>query len=204
MYIIDPQPLIAAALQYLFAANAPFNVVGTGQSVKPLVLRTASPDVVLLCQEHGSTPVDDLVRACATAARSAKVCVVACHMHPELVPRILGAGAEGYAVKDADPSELIEAVIQIYSGTKWVDPRIEAGTFAPNSNAHAALSINPLSTRETEVLKLMAGGYSNREISIALSLSEKTIKNHISHIFAKLHITARTQAVIHAIKTGIA
>jgi len=65
-------------------------------------------------------------------------------------------------------------------------------------------NLNSLSERETEIVKLIAEGRSNREISATLGLSEKTIKNHISRIFAKLHITARTQAVVHAIKTGIA
>lgn len=204
VFIIDPQPLIAAALQYLFAANGAFHVVGTAQSVKGLFLRNAAPDVVLLCAEHGASTIDEQVSACRAAAESAKVCVVACHTHPELGSRILGAGADGCAVKDTAPGELIAAVIAIHSGSKYVDPRIRATGVATLGAARPARTINPLSLRETEVLKLIAGGYSNREISIALSLSEKTIKNHISHIFAKLHITARTQAVIHAIKTGIA
>jgi two-component system NarL family response regulator len=204
LFIIDPQPLIAAALGYLFAANTAFSVVGTAQLVAAVVLRAASPDVVLLCQEHGSTDLADMVGACSAAVPAAKVCVVACHSHHELGVRVLASGAVGYAVKDANPAELIEAVIGIHNGAKYLDPRIEAGTIGANGAAHRTRTLNPLSVRETEVLKLIAGGYSNREISIALSLSEKTIKNHISHIFAKLHITARTQAVIHAIKTGIA
>ncbi len=204
IFIIDPQPLIAAALKHLFAASPMFAVVGTAQVVKALVLRTVCPDVVLLCQEHGSTDVCDMVTACRAAAPAAKICVVACHTHPELLPRVVDAGAEGYAVKDTAPAELLDAIVQIANGSTWVDPRV--GTFTPGttSAARRVRTLSSLSTRETEVLKLIADGYSNREISIALSLSEKTIKNHISRIFAKLHITARTQAVIHAIKSGIA
>jgi two-component system NarL family response regulator len=204
LFIIDAQPLIAAALHHLFAANDAFSVVGTAQTVKALTLRTVLPDVILLCQEHGSTDVCELIAACRVAAPLAKVCVVACHMHSQLVPRALDAGAEGYAIKDTAPAELLDAIVQIHNGSKYVDPRIGINPADSNALSRRVRLLNHLSTRETEVLKLIADGYSNREISIALSLSEKTIKNHISRIFGKLHITGRTQAVIHAIKTGIA
>jgi DNA-binding NarL/FixJ family response regulator len=204
VFVIDPQPLIAEALQYFLAAKTRFVVVGTAQTVKALVLRTVCPDVILLGQEHGATDLCDMVAACRAAAPSANICVVACHMHPDLLPRVIAAGADGYAIKDAAPTELIDAVIQIYNGSTYIDPRMGASPLKPGTSARRARPLNRLTARETEVLKLIADGYSNREISIALSLSEKTIKNHISRIFAKLHITARTQAVIHAIKTGIA
>jgi two-component system NarL family response regulator len=168
------------------------------------MLRTVQPDVIVLCQEHGATDVCEMVTACRTAAPAAKVCVVACHTHPQLLPRALEAGAEGYAIKDTAPAELLDAVVQIHNGSTYIDPRVATRTTDSGSPARRVRLLNHLSLRETEVLKLIADGYSNREISIALSLSEKTIKNHISRIFAKLHITARTQAVIHAIKAGIA
>jgi two-component system response regulator DegU len=205
LFIIDAQPLIAAALHHLFAANGPFEVVGTDQLVTGGSLRLARPDVVVLCQDHGATGICDMIEACRSAVPDAKVCVVACHLHPELLPRVMEAGADGFTVKDMAPAEFLDAVVHIYQGGTYVDPRM--GAYLPGLNGGSARrvrTLNALSARETEVLRLIADGYSNREISIALSLSEKTIKNHISRIFAKLHITARTQAVIHAIKTGIA
>jgi DNA-binding NarL/FixJ family response regulator len=134
----------------------------------------------------------------------AKICFVACHPHPELMLRVVEAGAEGYAQKDNAPGVLTNAVIAICNGAIHVDPRVGSCPPEEGGSVRRARTFNNLSIRETEVLKLIADGYSNREISIALSLSEKTIKNHISRIFDKLNITARTQAVIHAIKTGIA
>jgi DNA-binding NarL/FixJ family response regulator len=204
IFIIDPQPLIAAALHHLFVANTMFQGVGTAQTVNGLMLRTVCPDVILLCQEHGSTDVCDMVAACRAAVPSAKICVVACHTHPELLRRVVDAGADGYAIKDTAPADLIDAVIQIHNGSTYVDPRVGAFPANPSTSSRRVRTLNNLSVRETEVLKLIADGYTNREISIALTLSEKTIKNHISRIFTKLHITARTQAVMHAIKTGIA
>ncbi len=204
LFIIDAQPLIAAALYHLFAANRPFEVVGTGGHVDASRLRATRPDVVVLCQDHGSTGLCDMIEACRSAVPTAKVCVIACHLHPEILPRVMQAGADGFTVKDADPSELLEAVVHIHGGGTYIDARMGACLPVSSNSVRRVRTLNALSARETEVLKLIADGYSNREISIALSLSEKTIKNHISRIFSKLHITARTQAVIHAIKTGIA
>lgn len=202
--IIDPQPLIAEALQHMFAANPVFHVVGTSQTVDSAMLRSVRPDAILLCQEHGSTDLCDLIATCRSTAPTANVCVVACHTHPELLQRVIEAGADGYTTKDTAPGELISAMIAISNGSTYVDPRVGTYPLDRGTPVRRVRQLNHLSNRETEVLKLIADGYSNREISIALSLSEKTIKNHISRIFAKLHITARTQAVIHAIKTGIA
>jgi DNA-binding NarL/FixJ family response regulator len=204
LFIIDPQPLIAAALDHLFTANATFHVVGTAQAVIEHTLRRANPDIVLLCQEHGATNVCEAVTACRTFVPDAKIFFVACHPHPELMPRVINAGAEGYGVKDAVPADLTDAVIAAFNGLPYVDPRVGSYPREAGGSIRRVRTLSNLSVRETEVLKLIADGYSNREISIALSLSEKTIKNHISRIFDKLHITARTQAVIHAIKAGIA
>ncbi len=203
VFVIDPQPLIAEALHHFFAAHAAFAVVGTAQGASELQLRTLRPDIIVLCQEHGSSDVCELVTACRAATPGTKICVVACHPHPELLPRVIEAGADGYATKDTPPGELLDAVSAVHHGSVYVDPRIGTARIG-DVPARRNRSVNALSTRETEVLRLIADGYSNREISIALSLSEKTIKNHISRIFAKLHITARTQAVVHAIKAGIA
>jgi two-component system NarL family response regulator len=204
LFIIDAQPLIAAALRHLFAANGAFEVVGTDGFVEESTLREARPDVVVLCQNHGAAGICEMIEACRAAAPGAKVCVVACHRHPELLPRVMEAGADGFTLKDSAPADFLDAVVSIHRGEIYVDPRMGAYLPSVNGSARRARGLNALSMRETEVLRLIADGYSNREISIALSLSEKTIKNHISRIFAKLHITARTQAVIHAIKTGIA
>ena len=76
--------------------------------------------------------------------------------------------------------------------------------FRSRSNGFGRTAQNELSVRETEIIRLIARGMSNKEISSKLHLSEKTVKNHISRIFAKLNITARTQAAVHAIKTGLA
>jgi DNA-binding NarL/FixJ family response regulator len=202
LFIIDPQPLIAAGLQHFFNATNGFIVSQTAQQLRLATLRTIRPDVLLLSFEHGSDEVCNAIATAKAAVPSAKICLLSCHTHPERLPRVLAAGASGYAIKDVAPGELVRALRAIARGSIYVDPRLIDAPRKP-STRHAT-HLNALSERETEIVKLIAEGCSNREISAQLGLSEKTIKNHISRIFSKLHITARTQAVMHAIKTGIA
>jgi DNA-binding NarL/FixJ family response regulator len=204
LFIVDTQPLIAAALSQFFATCSDFVVVGSSQRVRGLMLRTVCPDVVLLGHEHGTTDMAMMIEECKQAVPAVRVCVVSCHAHPELLQQAIAAGADGYTIKDAEPTELVNAIKSIALGMTYVDPRVAGQLAKRRGRSRRNGNGSALSEREAEVIRLIASGMSNREISVALTLSEKTIKNHVSRIFAKLHITARTQAVVHAIQTGIA
>ena len=107
--------------------------------------------------------------------------------------RALAAGAEAYLIKDISPPELISRGEVVAGGQSYVDPRVAGGLLRKRSQGGKP-DIMDLSIRETEVLKLIAEGLANKQISARLNLSEKTVKNHISRIFSKLNISARTQA----------
>jgi len=205
LFVVDRQPLIAAALSQLFDAVDDIKVVGTAQDASPGMLASVCPDVIMLSHDHGVTDICGMITVAKEAVPTAKICVISCHEHPELLQLVLDAGADGYSIKDVKPSELLAAISTIASGTMFVDPRVggfllrQRGVYGRKAN-----TTKYLSTREIDVVKLIANGMSNKEISSALDLSEKTIKNHVSRIFEKLSITSRTQAVVHAIKTGIA
>ena len=204
MFIVDPQPLIASALEHLFAADEELLVVGSSQRVKALLLRTVCPDVILLGNEHGASDMVETIAVCKEAVHNSRICVISCHTHPDLLQRVFDAGADGYTIKDVQPSELLRAIKTVASGTTYVEPRVGGYLLKTRSRATRTRKLNTLSHREMEIVKLIAEGLTNKEISSSLELSEKTIKNHISRIFAKLQITGRTQAVAHAFKSGIA
>jgi DNA-binding NarL/FixJ family response regulator len=117
--------------------------------------------------------------------------------------RAFSAGADGYIVKDILPEELIAAVKTMSAGSLYVDPRL-VGFILRRHAGVGRREPNELSRREGDVVRLIAAGLSNREISQRLGLSDKTVKNHISHIFSKLDVTARTQVVVYAIRNGLA
>ena len=117
------------------------------------------------------------------------------------------AGARGYVVKGADPQDLRHAIEAAYRGEVLLSPTIAARLLHRFDRAGEPRRIgtpyDELTPRELEVLRLAAEGLSNKEIAARLVLSEKTVKNRISNIFAKLQVNDRTQAVLHALRTGL-
>jgi DNA-binding NarL/FixJ family response regulator len=122
----------------------------------------------------------------------------------DLLTRSLLFGLEGYVVKDIAMEDLARALISIFDGNVYVDPSLAGNMLRRLNNRRLRNDPSELSERETEVIRLIALGMSNRQISGKLYLSEKTVKNHISRIFSKINVTARTQAAVYALKSGIA
>jgi two-component system, NarL family, response regulator len=126
----------------------------------------------------------------------ARIMVLTTYNSDEDIYRGLQAGAQGYLLKDAKPTELLNAIRTIHSGQKYVPPEVGAKLVQRMSNPE-------LSERELSVLRLMAQGMSNLEIGAALNIGESTVKSHVNRILSKLGVNDRTQAVIVAIKRGI-
>jgi DNA-binding NarL/FixJ family response regulator len=114
------------------------------------------------------------------------------------------AGAKGYLLKDVRPEELGKAIRCLAQGGTWFKPSLTEGVLrgsaAMRSGAERADPDEPLTHREQEVVRMMAGGYSNREIGGALGVAERTVKNHVSSILAKLGVRDRTRAVLKALE----
>jgi DNA-binding NarL/FixJ family response regulator len=122
----------------------------------------------------------------------------------ELVLAGLKAGARGFLLKDVSLEQLVEAIHTVAAGDSLLQPamtqRLLEGVESLN-NAFLSLDHpDPLTERETEILRLMAGGYSNREIAQALNVAEGTVKNHVSNILSKLGVRDRTRAVLKALE----
>jgi NarL family two-component system response regulator LiaR len=115
------------------------------------------------------------------------------------------AGALGYLLKDTGPEELINAIQQVYRGNSSLHPAIARKLLEEISQPSDARSDkDALTDREVTVLKLVAQGYSNRDIANELTVSEATVRTHVSHILAKLELSSRTQAALYALRKGLA
>jgi len=114
------------------------------------------------------------------------------------------AGALGYLLKDSAPEALINAIRQVYKGESSLHPKIARKLLKEITGPlNQAPTPAPLTQREVEVLKLVANGLSNQEIADSLSISEATVRTHVSHILRKLHIASRTQAALYALREGL-
>jgi DNA-binding NarL/FixJ family response regulator len=124
-----------------------------------------------------------------------------------LVLHGLQAGARGYLLKDVSLEQLVEAVRTVAGGGSLVAPmvtqRLMAGVARMQNQFTSLEQPDPLTERETEILRLLSGGYSNKEIANSLKVAEGTVKNHVSNILSKLGVRDRTRAVLKALELGI-
>jgi DNA-binding NarL/FixJ family response regulator len=161
------------------------------------------PDVVILDLDFQPDNHRELMRRMLAVAPNAKTCVLAFRALPAVVRQCLSLGATGFLLKECTVDELHRSIRTAGAGEIAVDARL-AGVLLKGTDAERVTGRSPaLSDREMEVIRFIALGMTNRQIAQRLSLSEKTVKNHVSHIFRKLKITARTQAAIHAISNNL-
>jgi NarL family two-component system response regulator LiaR len=151
--------------------------------------------------------MDGVEATCRLKARSpsTNVVVLTSYHDDEHVFPAIQAGALSYILKEVGPNELADAVRKAASGEAVLHPRVAARVVRELHGArrHEPNVFHDLSDRELEVLKLIAEGLSNAEISRRLFISEKTTKNHVSNILGKLHLADRTQAAVYAWRQGV-
>lgn len=203
VYVVQQQTLVAKALSTILAQDPGITVVGDASHIISSELAKAAPNMILLDSGVSFDALSNTIGTCRLACPRARIGVLAEHLSSEVMQRAFSAGADGYIVKDILPEELISAVRTMSSGSLYVDPRL-VGLILRRHAGIGRRESNELSRREADIVRLIASGLSNREISRRLDLSDKTVKNHISHIFAKLNVTARTQVVVYALRNGLA
>jgi len=207
--IIETQRLFSKALSMMLAADPDLQVVCDAPSIASAALAARRPDIIILDIEHTGPDryslldVAEQIAQCRKELPNVSVCILSGRSEPELMQRCLTAGASGYIMKDVIPQEFRQAIKVVAKGDPYVDARL-AGGILRRRTMHDGNDACELSRREIEIVTLIAKGLSNKEIGARLSLSEKTVKNHVSRIFSKLNISARSQAAVHAIRSGFA
>jgi NarL family two-component system response regulator LiaR len=147
----------------------------------------------------------EATRKILASCRESKVLILTSFGDDDKVFPAIRAGALGYLLKDIPPAELVKAVREAHAGKAQLHPDIARKLMAEvaGQEEKPGPEPDPLTERESEVLRLIARGYSNRQIARELTLSEKTVKSHVSSILSKLGVADRTQAAIYALKQGI-
>ena len=203
--IADDQRLFANGLARIISLQTNMEVIGeahTGEEAITLCLKE-EPDIVLMDLSMPGMGGVSATRKILSLLPRTRVLILTVHTDDVHVFQGIKAGAQGYILKDCTPEELTRAIHTVHAGETIMAQDIAKKTLTTSESIRSNTVTPGLTERELEVIKALAHGKSNKEIASALDISEKTVRNHASNIYNKLHIFDRTQAVIYAIRQGI-
>lgn len=207
--IVDDQTLVRQGIRSLLELAEGITVVGeAADGIEALDrIDALSPDVVLLDLRMPRLDGLGVLEALRTHAAPPPCLILTTFDDDAALLTALAAGAQGYLLKDVTLQQLTEAIAALASGRTMITPavteRVMRGLRGLGGVPTNGPAPDPLTERETEVLRLMAGGYSNKEIAVALDVAEGTVKNHVSSVLSKLGVRDRTRAVLKALDLGL-
>jgi two-component system, NarL family, response regulator DevR len=205
--IIDDHEIVREGLKTILGNEPDFEVVAesaTADGVRELVGRT-EPDVILLDARLPGVSGAEACRQLATAYPDIAVLIVSTFSDNDLIEDCIKAGARGYVVKDIEQFCLKESIRAVHRGDGAVSPAIAAKVLdrlRTEDNLTPPVPPSLLSDTQTEIIRLIAAGLSNREIAVRVYLSENTVKSHVQEIFRKLDVDNRVEAALRASREG--
>lgn len=196
--VVDDHPIMRVGVAALIASSREMECVGQAGSGEEAIEQHArlKPDVTLMDLRLPGMGGVETIRHIRTVAPKSRFIVLTTYEGDEDIHQAMEAGASGYLVKGLPQEMLVNAVRRVHAGARYLPP--------PMSKALAERTPDSsLSSREREVLVLVARGQSNKEIASALGITEATVKCHVSVILARLSASDRTQAVVNALRRGL-
>ncbi|HEY9059664.1 MAG TPA: response regulator transcription factor [Pseudobacteroides sp.] len=207
--IADDHHMVRQGIKQILELENDIEVVSQASNGEEAVklAREFKPDVILMDINmpgmNGLQAIEELKKDEGVY----KVVVLTIHQDREYLFKTIQLGAEGYVLKDAEASVLIEAIRTVSEGNSYIQPNMTSELVREftriSTHSRSKEEENVLTSREIEVIGLIAEGLINKEIAKKLYISEKTVKNHVSNIFKKLNVSDRTQAAIYAFKHNI-
>jgi len=207
--IVDDHAIVRDGIRSLLSTIEDIDVVdesATGREALNLFNRW-KPDIVLMDLVMPEMDGIQAIQAIMEVHPEAKILVLTSFATDDKVFPAIKAGASGYLLKDSDSDELVRSIREVQRGESSIDPKIARKLLRELSDPPPKpppAEVDPLTIRELEVLKLVARGQSNSEISKQLVISEGTVRTHVSNILGKLHLASRTQATLYALRKGLA
>lgn len=198
--LVDDHALFREGVAEIFAAEESLQVVGEAENGEEAItlVQELTPDVVLLDIEMPGMRAEETLRQMLSVSPSSKVIVLTMHDEPRLVSSLVATGARAYVIKSATREELLSTIHTVQRDTDRFVLSVSRDTLERLERRYEG----PLSSRELEILGLVAQGRSNAQIASQLYISEGTVKRHLTNIYAKLGVVSRIDAINHAISAG--
>ena len=204
--IVDDHAIVREGLRSLIATEPGMTLVGEAADGEAAVRLYSSlqPDVTLMDLVMPRMDGISAIREIKGQDPQARILVLTSFAEDDQVFPAIKSGALGYLLKDSSPRELLQAIRDIHRGDSSLDPTVARKLIDELSRPpELPPSAEPLTARELEVLDLIAEGLSNQDIAARLVISERTVRNHVGSILAKLHLANRTQATLYALRKGL-
>lgn len=211
--LVDDHSIVREGLRMIFENDPQIEVAGEADNISDALslIKNQTPDVILLDLDLGKENSLDFMPEIIRAAKNARILILTGLHDQDIHKRAIQAGASGILLKNEAGTTLLKAVKKIYEGEAWIDRSLTARIIAAASNSSPAKDedrrerqkIAALTNREREIVKLIAEGLVNREISERLFIGEKTVRNNLSIIYDKLELANRLELAIYAVQHGL-
>lgn len=202
--LADDHAVVRAGIRQFFERSRRIRVIAEaadGIEACDLIAKDP-PDVAVFDIQMPRRNGIEATRWVRAKAPSVGVLVLTAYDDEPYVQAALRAGANGYVLKTAEPDEIVRAVEDVYRGKAVLDAAL-AQRLINRLAGHAAEAVEPLTDRELEILRLAGRGLTNKAIGASLKISDRTVQNHLAHIFQKLQAASRTEAVMRAVALGL-
>jgi NarL family two-component system response regulator LiaR len=204
--IVDDHTIVRRGIKALLAETDDITVIGEADNGLEAIrlAKQLEPDVILMDLLMPKMDGIEATRNITAQQPHMRVLVLTSFVGDEKIFPAIKAGALGYLLKDSEPSELIRSIYKVYRGEPSLHSSIARKMMKEILDTPSSKPTpDPLTAREVEVLQLLAKGLSNEEIAAQLVVSEVTVRTHISHLLAKLHLANRVQATLYALREGL-
>jgi len=203
--IVEDQTLMRQGLRTILELSPGFSVVGEAENGQQAIerVRAQQPDIVLMDVQMPHMNGIEATAQITQAFPTTKVILLTTFDYDEYVFDGIRAGAQGYVLKDTPAADLLDSIRRVQAGESIIQPNLAIRLIKTFSQQRTESQADALSTREMDVLRLLADGWNNKMIAAHLVLTEGTIKNYVSTILSKLHAANRTQATSIARKQGL-
>ncbi len=202
--LADDHAVVRAGIRELLERDARIQVVAEAQDGMEAWAKISHtrPDVAVLDIRMPKMNGIELAQRIRQRYPDMGVLILTAYDDDPYIVAALQAGANGYVLKTASPKELIQAVYEVYEGRSVLDPAVAQKLLSRVASEGHAPTTPVLTPREKEILTLVAKGYTNKAIAAQLHISDRTVQGHLAHIYEKLQVQNRTEAVMRALSLG--